>query len=155
MAADRHGGIPVDAQMGRKPAWLVRATQRLKDLQDGNLVGELVIVESPVAGDRRQNRAYLRACLFDSLSRGEFPFASHAIYTQVLDDRDPAERALGIKAGLAWGRAASASVVYADLGISKGMALGISDASERGRRIVLRYLRGRWSKPDVAFGAGR
>lgn len=136
---------PEDREVTRKPAWLVNATRRLALADAGNRPGELVIVESPFAGDRRTNRAYLRACLRDSLKRGEFPFASHAIYTQVLDDDDPEERNLGIRAGLAWGRKAAASVIYADRGISKGMALGIVDANEHGRPVILRYLRGRWA----------
>ena len=64
----------------------------------------LVIIESPYAGNVPLNLLYLRACMRDCLSRGEAPFASHALYTQpgVLDDGDPAERAHGIEAGFAW-----------------------------------------------------
>lgn len=65
-----------------------------------------VILESPYAGDVGANLAYARAALRDSLMRGETPVASHLLYTQtgVLDDSDPAERELGISAGLAWGK---------------------------------------------------
>ena len=68
------------------------------------------------------------------LQRGEAPFASHLLYTQpgILADEDPGERALGIDAGLAWGRAAAATVVYCDLGISKGMEQGIAAARAEG-----------------------
>lgn len=69
----------------------------------------LVIIESPYTGPTPEavaaNVAYARACLLDSLRRSEAPIASHLLYTQVLDDKIPEERALGIEAGLAWRRA--------------------------------------------------
>jgi hypothetical protein len=42
--------------------------------------------------------------------------------TDALDDTNPVERAIGIKAGLAW-RTVAQIVVYVDLGWSKGMLL--------------------------------
>lgn len=42
----------------------------------------LVILESPYAGNIEKNVAYARACVRDSLSRGEAPIASHLLYTQ-------------------------------------------------------------------------
>ena len=72
----------------------------------------LVILESPYAGNVEQNVAYARACMLDCLRSGEAPMVSHLLYTQVLDDKNAAERALGIEAGLAWGRVAEATVVY-------------------------------------------
>lgn len=101
-----------------------------------------VIIESPYAGDVEENLRYLRACLRDSLLRGEAPFASHGLYTQagVLDDTDPEERAHGIEAGFAWRPAAEATVVYTDRGISHGMHQGIEDARCNGRIIEYRVL---------------
>jgi hypothetical protein len=101
-----------------------------------------VIVESPYAGDVETNLLYLRLCLRDCLLRGEAPFASHALYTQpgVLDDNDPKERKMGIRAGLEWGSYADATVVYTDHGISAGMQLGIDDAQSDGRPIEYRQL---------------
>ena len=89
-----------------------------------------VIVESPYAGDVERNLCYLRACLADCLARDEAPFASHAIYTQpgVLDDSIPEQRAIGIRAGSAWRTLADATVVYTDLGMSRGMVAGVKDA---------------------------
>ncbi|MEK7072704.1 MAG: hypothetical protein AAB969_03985 [Patescibacteria group bacterium] len=98
----------------------------------------LVLVESPFAGDNLidivKNIRYARACLHDSLLRGEYPFASHLLYTQtgVLRDNVPDERQLGIKAGLAWGRLAQKTVVYTDLVITGGMTLGLARANEAG-----------------------
>lgn len=109
----------------------------------------LVIVESPFAGDVERNVRYARACVKDCLRRGESPFASHLLLTQpgVLDDDDPEERAIGIAAGLAWGRVADATVVYADLGVSSGMAQGLRRANAEGRPVERRFLGGEWSGP--------
>jgi hypothetical protein len=102
----------------------------------------LVILESPYAGDVERNVRYARACLRDSLLRGEAPIASHLLYTQpgVLDDAVPAERQRGIDAGLAWGRVAEATVVYRDLGVSRGMQYGIDAAQRAGRPIFFRTI---------------
>lgn len=103
----------------------------------------LVIIESPLGGNpdtMSRNRRYARACLLDCLNRGEAPYASHLLYTQVLDDNIPAHRTLGIEAGLAWGAKADSTVVYKDLGISKGMQQGIERASREGRTIEYRTL---------------
>lgn len=52
--------------------------------------------------------------MLDALDRGEAPYASHLLYTQMLDDTIPAERELGIKAGFAWGDGVR-RVYYSDL----------------------------------------
>lgn len=108
----------------------------------------LVILESPYAGNVERNVRYARACLRDCLMRGEAPFASHLLYTQegVLDDRLPDQRALGIAAGHCWIDMADAVVVYTDLGVSKGMQMGIeaASASRTNTRIEFRTLPG-WS----------
>lgn len=106
------------------------------------LFGRRVIVESPFAGEIEANLTYARACLRDCIKRGEAPFASHLIYTQpgVLNDADSEERALGIAAGLAWGAAAHATVVYTDRGISPGMKHGIAHAEKHGRVVEYRSM---------------
>lgn len=111
-----------------------------------------VVLETPFAGDndadRERNMRYLRACMRDCLRRGEAPFASHGLYTQpgVLDDNDPAERALGMRGGNAWRRRAARTVVYTDLGISGGMDDGIEDAiSLVWQEIDYRKLGGAWA----------
>ena len=102
----------------------------------------LVIIESPYAGDIEANVAYARACVRDSLSRGEAPIASHLLYTQpgILRDEVPEERRWGIAAGLAWRAVAEASVVYTDRGISSGMAYGIDLARSEGKPVEFRSL---------------
>lgn len=103
----------------------------------------LVVIESPLAGDVDLNTRYVRACMLDCLERGEAPFASHALYPQVLDDLKPDERTRGILAGFAWAERADARVVYQDLGISEGMSLGIQHAQRLGQVIEHRWL-GSW-----------
>lgn len=102
----------------------------------------LVIVESPYAGDIERNVAYARAALADCLRRGEAPIASHLLYTQpgVLDDGNPDERALGIEAGLQWGRVADMAVFYVDIGWSPGMEAALVRHKAEGRAWVLRHV---------------
>jgi len=94
---------------------------------------------------------YARAALRDCLLRGEYPIASHLLYTQpgILSDVEPEERALGIAAGLAWGEKADATVVYVDLGISSGMQHGIERAQMVGRPVETRKISG-WSAVEVS-----
>jgi hypothetical protein len=103
-----------------------------------------VILESPYgspsAWQRFKNRRYARACMHDCLRRGEAPFASHLLYTQVLNDQDPHEREWGIASGFAWLEIADASVVYYDRGISKGMRAGIDAAQREGVPVEYRSL---------------
>lgn len=103
-----------------------------------------VILESPYAGDVERNVEYARACVRDSLSRGEAPIASHLLYTQpgILRDEVEKERQWGIDAGLAWRVVAEATVVYTDLGISRGMEYGIRAAIDAGVPVEKRTLPG-------------
>lgn len=119
------------------------------------LARPIVIVESPFAGNVELNLAYLRAALHDCLLRGEAPFASHGLYTQpgVLDDGKPEERALGIEAGFAFRYAAQKTVVYVDLGMSRGMQLGIEHAEKLGHEVERRSLPG-WSGVGSMLAAG-
>jgi hypothetical protein len=105
-----------------------------------------VIVESPYAGETSEeierNVKYARAAMHDCLLHGESPYASHLLYTQpgVLRDHDPEERKLGIAAGFAWREVATKSVVYTDLGVTKGMQAGIDHALSMGHEIEFRRL---------------
>jgi len=103
---------------------------------------KLVIIESPYAGDVEENVAYARAAVADSLKRGEAPIASHLLYTQpgILDDLKPDERALGIEAGLAWGKVAEAAVFYLDRGWSSGMRAAHVRHINDGRHIDYRMI---------------
>lgn len=103
---------------------------------------KLVALESPFAGNVEANIKYARACLRDSLMRGEAPIASHLLYTQegVLNDSDPNERALGMTAGFHWNKHAQLIAVYQDYGISKGMEEGIKIANYHGIPIEYRKI---------------
>jgi len=100
----------------------------------------LVVIETPFKGHGQKGIEYAQKALKDSLLRGEYPFASHLLYTQVLDDKNPEERNLGIEAGLTWCKNADLTAVYIDLGISEGMIEGILDAQKEGRKIEFRTL---------------
>lgn len=119
---------------------LVRQRHLLHPL--GNM--RRVIVESPYAGEGESevgaNVEYARQCLLDCLKRGESPFASHLLYTQVLDDNDESQRTLGISAGIVWIPHADATVVYVDRSISQGMRIGIAAAESAGIAIEYRRL---------------
>lgn len=75
-----------------------------------------------------RNVRYARRALLDSLERGEAPYASHLLYTQVLDDSTPEQRQHGLEAGWAWQSVVDAVVVYTDWGISAGMQAAIDSA---------------------------
>jgi len=64
----------------------------------------------------------------------------------VLGDEDQEQRKLGMSAGFAWGEVADATVVYEDLGISKGMRDGILNAEFARCPVEYRRLGGEWSK---------
>ncbi|AXQ65198.1 glycosylase [Gordonia phage Schmidt] len=100
----------------------------------------LVVVESPFAGDQTRNVEYAQDAMRDSLARGEAPLASHLLYTQVLDDREPEQRRQGIAAGLAWNKHADLIAVYTDRGITQGMQDGIVFASLHGVPVEYRSL---------------
>ncbi len=89
----------------------------------------LGVLESPFAheGQIPRNVAYAKFCVLDCLKRGEAPIASHLLYAhpEVLDDKEPLQRALGMIAGRAWYRVANAIVLYTDFGISDGMQKAI------------------------------
>ena len=102
----------------------------------------LVMVESPYrATEHRtlaQHREYLRMALADCIRRNESPMASHHLFPEILNDDTPYERALGIRAGLAWGRHCDAVAVYSDLGVTPGMREAISEYKSAGKVIEWR-----------------
>jgi hypothetical protein len=116
-----------------------------------------VDVETPYMGkDKeqvRKNLLYARACVRDCILRGETPFASHLFYTQpgILDDNIPLERELGINAGkdLIESLPGIVTVVYHDLGISKGMQYGIERATNNKRTIEYRTLEKDWEQKEL------
>jgi hypothetical protein len=110
-----------------------------------------VIVESPYAGDIEANLAYARACVRDSLHRGEAPIASHLLHTQpgILRDEVPEERTLGREAGLAWCAVADLMAVYTDRGVSTGMRQAMQRAEALGLAVEMRSIESRSSEPTA------
>ena len=101
-------------------------------IQGGEVNMKRVLIESPFAAkpsvlfgeqiaERERNERYLEACIFDSLGRGEAPFASHGFYTRWLKDTKPEERKLGMACGKAWARKAEVVAFYVDYGMTPGM----------------------------------
>lgn len=105
-----------------------------------------VVIESPLSASTQEllhlHVAYAKRCCLDSLSRGEAPYASHLLLAQpgLLNDDNPDERALGIRAGFQWGETADLIAVYTDMGISKGMQQGITHYTDYGIPVHYRRL---------------
>lgn len=101
-----------------------------------------VVLASPYAGNRELHVAYAKRAMYDSLLRGEAPFASHLLYTQegVLDDDEPGERKLGMDAGMAWITKCAMLVVYEDYGLSSGMTAEINRAKHHRIPVVYRRI---------------
>ena len=120
-----------------------------------------VDVETPYSGENetqiKKNLLYARACVRDCLLQGEIPFASHLFYTQpgILDDTIQQERELGIIAGKELIEAISGivTIVYKNLGISKGMQFGIDRAREKGRSIEYRLLEDDWEEKELQIAS--
>jgi len=110
-----------------------------------------VQIESPLnaptqAGIER-NQLYGRMAVVDCLKRHESPYASHLMlaHPDMLDDLNEEERTLGISAGFRFIPQTKKSVVYGDLGISRGMKAGIEYAKSLGHLVEYRYIPNEWS----------
>jgi ABC-type microcin C transport system permease subunit YejB len=99
-----------------------------------------VIIESPYSGDITLNKEYAIRAVRHSISLNEVPFASHLLYTQVLDDTITEQRIQGMKLGFAWLSKATHVAVYCDRGLSPGMIQGISRAIQHEKPIHARWL---------------
>jgi len=82
---------------------------------------------------------YAKSALLDSIKRGETPFASHLLYTQVLDE-DSDERYEGINLALNWLFKVDFVAVYCDRGITEGMEMSINKANALGIRVEYRNI---------------
>ena len=61
---------------------------------------KLVYIASPYAGDIPNNVERAKRYCKQALEQGVIPIAPHLLYPQFLKDSDPAERSLGLRAGL-------------------------------------------------------
>ncbi len=112
---------------------------------------KFVDIESPYSAPTpdgvKLNIRYARAAVTDCLRRGEIPYASHLFFTQtgILDDNVPKDREIGILAGKEMiEKLGATTVVYTDLGISRGMQFGIEAALRAGRQVEYRTLGEEW-----------
>lgn len=118
--------------------------------------GDLVMLESPYAATPgrsvKDNVAYARLCMIDSVTRGEVPFATHLLWTQRPDGgwagekngATDAEHWLGrdkaLAMGNAWREWADMTVLYVDFGVTPGMERAEQAASNCGQRTERRRL---------------
>ncbi|MEK6830937.1 MAG: hypothetical protein AABX77_02815 [Nanoarchaeota archaeon] len=83
----------------------------------------------------------------------EIPFAPHLFYTQpgILDDSIQKEGDIGINAGkeLIESLPDIVTVVYQDLGISKGMPYRIDRAIQNKRNLEYRNLKNNWEEREL------
>jgi hypothetical protein len=114
---------------------------------------KFVDIESPYSAPTpdgvKLNIRYARAAVTDCLRRGEIPYASHLFFTQtgILDDNVPKDREIGILAGKEIiEKLGATTVVYTDLGVSRGMQFGIEAAKSSGRPIEYRSLGEDWER---------
>lgn len=104
-----------------------------------------VYIESPFASIESDlfelYKNYVHLAIRDCIERGEAPFASHAFYTNYLDDSQREQRVQGMEMGQSWAEVSGLIAVYEDYGISKGMHWGMSLARQRGQKIEHRSIR--------------
>lgn len=91
-----------------------------------------IILESPFAGDVKNNVLYAKQLIHDLSHKGYAPSASHLLYTQMLNDNKEFERNLGINKGLDYAHNKD-SLIGIDRGISTGMKYGVKRAENEGR----------------------
>lgn len=92
---------------------------------------------SRYAGDIEHNvRVALALCRM-AVESGLAPFAPHLLFTQFLDDTDPAQREVGISLGLRFIEVCDVVWVYVGEGVSDGMHRETEHARRLGKPIVL------------------
>ena len=115
----------------------------------------LVIVESRYTAKTAEglirNWNYLRFAVADSISRNEVPFASHGFFTQMLNDRSPDARKLGLRLAIEYIRRADLMAIYTDYGWSRGMRAGVRCAVRFDIPVVERKIGrlSRWQKSST------
>lgn len=98
---------------------------------------ELLYIISPYAGDIQGNVAFAIRCCRMAIRQGYTPIAVHLLYPQILNDQDPAERAVGLELGLDILRHCSAAWVCGTR-VSQGMEGEIQTAQQLG--IPVQYI---------------
>ncbi len=112
---------------------------------------DLIIVESPYAGDIEANIAYAKRACLDCIENGETPFASHLFFPQFLNEQEEVEREFGIERGYEIGTAFYWTSIcrvefnfrvafYIDNGWSPGMELALEWWTRLGAECQIRRL---------------
>ena len=83
---------------------------------------KLCYVCSPYRGDVARNVKYAQELTGRAVRRGLVPITPHLYITQALDDNDPAERALGMEAGLHLLEPCKYIMIGGRYGLSEGFA---------------------------------
>ena len=97
---------------------------------------KLCYVCSPYPGDVARNVKYAQELTGRAVRRGLVPITPHLYITQALDDNDPAERALGMEAGLHLLEPCEAIMIGGYYGISEGMRYEIERAHRLGKTFL-------------------
>ena len=92
---------------------------------------KLVYIASTYAGDIPNNVERAKEYCKQALEQGVIPVAPHLLYPQFLEDSDPAERSLGLRAGLELLARCEEMWIFGE-GISPGMSREIQFAQGLG-----------------------
>lgn len=107
-------------------------------------VPKLIAVESRYAGDVAHNEAFARNVCRGLTRMGHYPYAMHLFFTQFLDDTVPADRSLGIAAGLQWTAKADEHWFCFEQGtprqLSRGMMLAYEALLVAKQEVVIRFV---------------
>nr|WP_325191633.1 DUF4406 domain-containing protein [uncultured Selenomonas sp.] len=92
-----------------------------------------IYVVSKYAGDVATNKENAVRCCRYVIGRGNMPVASHLLYPQILNDRSPHEREMGLMFGLALLALCDEVWIFTENGeISSGMKREIEEATQLG-----------------------
>lgn len=98
--------------------------------------GKLCYVCSPYRGNTARNVAYAQELTRRAVLKGYAPITPHLYITQALDDNDPAERALGMEAGLHLLEPCKYIMIGGRYGLSEGMRHEIERAHRLGKTFL-------------------
>lgn len=100
---------------------------------------KIAYICSPYRGgffQRLRNIRYAQQITRNAVRLGFAPVATHLYLTQVLDDKQPLERAKGIKASLSILSGCDTLIVGTRYGVSEGMAAEIEHAQKNGITVI-------------------
>ena len=97
---------------------------------------KLCYICSPYRGDTERNTQYAQELTRRAVLKGYTPITPHLYITQALDDADPAERALGMEAGLHLLEPCKYIMIGGHYGLSEGMRHKIERAHRLGKTFL-------------------